>query len=29
MMIIGLHGQDSEAWSADIETAVVNIRAKT
>ncbi|MFZ8929033.1 MAG: hypothetical protein ACO2YY_07555 [Pseudohongiellaceae bacterium] len=28
MMIIGLHGQDVEAWSADIETALVNIRAK-
>lgn len=27
-MIIGLHGQDVEAWSADIETALVNIRAK-
>lgn len=27
-MIIGLHSQDVEAWSADIETALVNIRAK-
>ncbi len=28
MMIIGLHGQDVKAWSADIETGMVNIRAK-